>query len=200
MLNKNDYGERVILLTAASLLSFSGNLNNLIHYRPSARTQVSYSYMSRSPDDTSDAPPVDPSPNSGLSRQVRRLCADGYRLYDSGEYRLALRSFYQAWLIIPKPQTQYAEAGWVLTAIGDGYFRLKQYEPGAESLQSALCCPTAEQSPFVQLRLGQCLWELGRHAEARKCLFHAYQSQGETLFESEPPRYRKAIEDLLPHE
>lgn len=157
--------------------------------------------MSRSQDDTSnDSCPEHSPETNGLSRQVRRLCADGYRLYDSAEYRLALRSFYQAWLIIPKPQTQYAEAGWVLTAIGDSYFRLGQFEQGAESLQSALCCPAAEQSPFVQLRLGQCLWELGRHAEARKCLFHAYQRGGDSLFDVEPPRYRKAIEDLLPHD
>lgn len=157
--------------------------------------------MSRSPDDkTSDNRPEHPPETNGLTRQVRRLCADGYRLYDSAEYRLALRSFYQAWLIIPKPQTEHAEAGWVLTAIGDSYFRLKQFEQGAESLQSALCCPTAEQSPFVQLRLGQCLWELGRHAEARKYLFHAYQGQGGSLFTAEPPQYRKAIADLLPHD
>ncbi|WP_157484852.1 tetratricopeptide repeat protein [Gilvimarinus polysaccharolyticus] len=157
--------------------------------------------MSRSHDDTTNDNCSEPSSEiSGLTRQVRRLCADGYRLYDSAEYRLALRSFYQAWLIIPKPQTQHIEAGWVLTAIGDSYFRLGQYEQGAESLQSALCCPTAEQSPFVQLRLGQCLWQIGRHAEARKCLFHAYQSQGENLFATELECYRKAIEDLLPHD
>lgn len=134
-----------------------------------------------------------------LTRQVRRLCADGYRLYDSGEYRLALRSFYQAWLLIPKPQSQYTEAGWVLTAIGDTYFRLNQHEQGAESLTSALYCPEAEQSPFVQLRLGQCLLELGRTPEARKYLLHAH-THNATLFDSEAPRYRQAIVDLISHE
>ncbi|MDO3382522.1 tetratricopeptide repeat protein [Gilvimarinus algae] len=131
-----------------------------------------------------------------LTLQVRRLCADGYRLYDSGNYRLALRSFYQAWLLIPKPQTEYVEAGWVLTAIGDAYFRLGQFEPGCESLVSALCCPQAEQSPFLQLRLGQCLWQLGRAPEARKYLFHAYQASPD-LLDSEPSCYLQAIADLV---
>lgn len=135
--------------------------------------------------------------SSSLSIQVRRLCADGYRLYDSGDFRLALRSFYQAWLLIPKPQMEYPEAGWALTAIGDTYFRLGQFDQGCESLQSALHCPQASASPFVELRLGQCLWELGREAEARKCLFHAYSAGGDALFDSESPRYRHAIADLL---
>src|SRR5690554_6694751 len=119
--------------------------------------------------------------NNPLTHQVRQLCADGYRLYDRGEYRLALRAFYQAWLLIPKPQSDYAEAGWVLTAIGDAYFKLGQFEPGSESLQSALCCPEADKSPFLQLRLGQCLWELAREAEARKFLYRAYKMSGDAL-------------------
>lgn len=141
-----------------------------------------------------------PCEPSRLTRQVRQLCADGYRLYDAGDYRLALRSFYQAWLMIPKPQTDYTEAGWVLTAIGDAYFRLDQFEPGAESLQSALCCPQADKSPFVHLRLGQCLLGLRRQLEARQCLFRAYQSGGDALFTAEPAHYRELIADLLPHE
>ncbi len=137
--------------------------------------------------------------NNPLTQQVRQLCADGYRLYDSGDYRLALRAFYQAWLLIPKPQTDYTEAGWVLTAIGDTYFRLGQYETGSESLQSALCCPEADKSAFLQLRLGQCLWQLARQPEARKFLFHAYKMAGDSILDSEEPCYRQAIADLLPH-
>lgn len=133
-----------------------------------------------------------------LTLQVRRLCADGYRLYDSKEYRLALRSFYQAWLLIPKPQTEYVEAGWVLTAIGDTYFKLKQFEQAAESLTSALYCPESDKSPFLQLRLGQCLYELGRIPEARKYLLHAYQTSPD-LFDNEPPNYSAAIADLTTH-
>lgn len=136
-----------------------------------------------------------------FTRQIRRFCSDGYRLYDKGEYRLALRSFYQGWLTIPKPQTDYQEAGWVLTAIGDTYFRLKQYEQGVESLISATHCPGGDQSPFLYMRLGQCLWDLGRDNEARKYLFKAYRlNQGSSLLEQEDKRYIKAIADLCNNE
>lgn len=139
--------------------------------------------------------------DANLAPQVRRLCADGYRLYDSGDFRLALRAFYQAWLIIPKPQSDYEEAGWVLTAIGDTYFRLGHFEQGIESLSSALYCPGGDKSPFIQLRLGQCLLEAKREPEARKFLHRAYRSpNGHTLFENEPKRYLDAIADLHSHE
>lgn len=134
--------------------------------------------------------------SSPLTTQVRQLCADGYRLYDTAEFRLALRAFYQAWLIIPKPQTEHVEAGWVLTAIGDAYFRLRQFAQGYESLQSALCCPKADEPPFIHLRLGQCLWELSREAEARKFLYHAYKAAGDQIFDNEDARYLRAIRDL----
>jgi tetratricopeptide (TPR) repeat protein len=121
-------------------------------------------------------------------------------LYDAQDYSAALRVFYQAWLLIPKPQTDYAEAGWVLTAIGDSYYRLEQFEPGTEALHSALCCPLADKSPFVHLRLGQCLYGLQRLAEARQCLFRAYQGGGSSLLTAEPARYRELIADLLPRD
>ncbi len=134
--------------------------------------------------------------NPTLTTQIRQLCADGYRLYDSGDFRLALRAFYQAWLLIPKPQTDHAEANWVLTAIGDTYFKLHQFTQGSESLLSALCCPDSETTPFTHLRLGQCFWELSREAEARKHLYHAYKSVGNSIFENENDSYLKAISDL----
>ncbi|MBU2887158.1 hypothetical protein KO507_15435 [Gilvimarinus agarilyticus] len=135
-----------------------------------------------------------------LTRQIRRFCADGYRLYDKGEYRLALRSFYQGWLTIPKPQIEHQQAGWVLTAIGDAYYKLKQYEQGVESLISATHCPGGDKSPFVYMRLGQCLWNLRQDSEARKYLFKAYRMPtGSDLLEQEDSRYLTAIADLCEH-
>ncbi|MDO3384984.1 hypothetical protein QWI17_03920 [Gilvimarinus sp. SDUM040013] len=132
-----------------------------------------------------------------LTRQIRRYCSDGYRLYDNAELRLALRSFYQAWLSIPKPQTEHEEAGWVLTAIGDTYFKLRQYDQAIESLMSAMHCPEGDKSPFLYLRLGQCMWDTKREAEARKYLYKAYRmAQGAVLFEQEEKRYIEAIADL----
>lgn len=133
-----------------------------------------------------------------LTQKIRQLCAEGYQRYDSCDYQAALRLFYQAWLVLPKPQTEWAEAGWVLTAIGDSYFRLGRYQPGCEALSSALCCPDMEQAPFAYIRLGQCLWELGGEEEGRTALMRAYQLAQMNIFEGENEKYRQAISDLLP--
>jgi tetratricopeptide (TPR) repeat protein len=138
------------------------------------------------------------SPAPGLIHQIRQQCADGYALYDAGAFNDALRLFYQAWLLLPKPQIDYEAAGWVLTAIGDTYFRLAQYDQGREALTSALHCPNTGKSSFVHLRLGQCLWELGQADKAQQSLLQAYQVGEVKLFDAEDEKYFQAIASLLP--
>ncbi len=138
-----------------------------------------------------------PALDKALSQQVKTLCFEGYQQYDRGEYRTGLRTFYQAWLLIPKPQHHWLEAGWVLTAIGDAYFRTQQFEQGQEALRSALACPQTGKSPFVQLRLGQCLWELGQCTLARELLAKAHKMGGDKLFAKEDAKFLAAFKQPL---
>ncbi len=130
--------------------------------------------------------------NQEQQATIKRLCAEGYTLYDAGDIRHALRKFYQAWMIFPKPQTDFAEAGWVLTAIGDAYFRSAQFAQGAEALASALHCEGMIDNPFIHLRLGQCLLETGNKATACTHLGIAYGRGGRKIFEKEAPKYLMA--------
>jgi tetratricopeptide (TPR) repeat protein len=135
-----------------------------------------------------DADPIDDL----LIKKVKALCAEGYRHYDNKEYKEALRFFYKAWTALPKPQANYEQGGWVLTAIGDCYFRSGQWEQGRESLSSALHCPNMKGNPFIHLRLGQCLFELGKRDVACEHLEQAYMNSGSKLFQSELPKYLMA--------
>ena len=128
---------------------------------------------------------LDPS----LVKKIKTLCAEGYRLYDQHDYKEALRLFYKAWMAVPKPQTEHVEAGWVLTAIGDCYFRTQQWDQGRESLTSALQCPKMDGNPFIHLRLGQCLYEMERTESAREHLEIAYMNGGSKLFQNEAPKF-----------
>lgn len=132
--------------------------------------------------------------------RIRELCAEAYEAYDHGKYREALRLFYQGWVLLPKPQTDFPEAGWLLTGIGDSYFSLKQYIPGCEALRSANHCPQTRDNPFIHLRLGQCLYHMGEKTSARTHLHKAFQIGGRNLFQQEKEDYLRSIADLIPAE
>lgn len=131
-----------------------------------------------------------------LAMKVKQLCYRGYQHYDDGDFQQALRTFYQAWLLLPKPQTQWREAGWALTAIGDAYFRTRQYSQSCEALRSALLCPTTERSPFAHLRYGQSLYELGREDEALEQLQAAHNLGGSKVFAREHIKYRLVVDGV----
>ena len=137
------------------------------------------------------------SQDQQLTNIVKMLCNEGYQKFDQGDYDQALRSFYQAWVRVPKPQTDYREAGWALAAIGDCYFAMDKQSQAQEALESCLCWPEMSETPFVHLRYGQSLLVSNQVAKARKHLFKAYQLGGEELFAKEPDKYIKSIEDLL---
>ncbi|MEX1032233.1 MAG: hypothetical protein WDZ30_02640 [Cellvibrionaceae bacterium] len=128
--------------------------------------------------------------------KVKRLCYQGYQHYDDRAYERALRTFYQAWLLLPKPQTRWREAGWALTAIGDTYFRMGQYAQSCEALRSALRCPATDRSPFVHLRYGQSLYELAHEDDAHRQLRIAHDLGGSEVFAREDEKYRLLVETV----
>ncbi len=124
-----------------------------------------------------------------ITDEIKVFCAHGYAAYDQHEWDEAIRSFFQAWNLLPEPKTEYREAGWILTALGDTYFRAKRYQPAQEALNSALHCPGINYNPFVMLRLGQVYYEQGNDNYASKTLAYAYKKGGRQLFEQESPKY-----------
>lgn len=126
---------------------------------------------------------------------IKQLCYEGYQSYDRGEYSSALRTFYQAWILLPRPQTHYSEAGWVLAAIGDTYFKAGQYKQSIEALTSALACPRAEKSPFILLRMGQSFYESGDRTAAKKYLTKAVKLGGNDVLRNEDYKYKIALHE-----
>lgn len=133
--------------------------------------------------------------NSALNQLIRELCEAGYQAFDSGDYKLAIRRFYEAWTHLPKPQTQWQEAGWVLTALGDAYFAKGDFKSGREALTSALHCPETLGNPFIHLRLGQCLFELNQFDAAREQFLLVKQHQKNDLFAAQHPKYQRLISE-----
>ena len=134
---------------------------------------------------------------SALEKKLKAHCAQGYAHYDQGDYNAALRAFYQAWLLLPKPQTQFTEASWVLTALADAYQRAGKPALALEAAQSALCCEGAESNTVALMRKGQAQLDLGDTAAARVTLYKVFGKQGVKAFAGEGPQYLEAIRDLV---
>lgn len=127
---------------------------------------------------------------------VLKLCKQGYTMYDNGEIKSALRKFYSAWTLLPKPQTQWQEAAWVLTALGDAYFTKGDYKNGQQALLSALHCPAGSGNPVIHFRLGQCLFELGNLDDARIQFNKAIDHGGKKLLEQANQDYWALVTNL----
>lgn len=123
----------------------------------------------------------------GVARRLRELCREGYQAYDADDHERALRQFYTAWTLLPKPQSDHPEAGWVLTAIGDCYWAKGDWQPGIEALRSALHCAKAATNPFIHLRLAQCLDGAGEQKAARHHFREALTHGGREWFLARAP-------------
>lgn len=135
-------------------------------------------------------PTLDPT----AAEKILKLCQLGYQLFDEGDTKTALRRFYSAWNLLPKPQTQWEQAGWILTAMGDTYFAKGDFNNGKESLLSALHCPKALGNPIIHLRLGQCLFELGEVTLAQQQFQQVRQYGGEELIDKVDDKYRTLLD------
>ncbi len=128
-------------------------------------------------------------PDLKLPERVRTLCKEGYALLDQSQADSALRQFYKAWTLIPLPQPDHEESGWVLTAIGDAYLASQRYPLAIEALRSASCCHNASKNPVIRFKLGQALYENGDTPEAATELALAYSLGGEKVFTGHAAKY-----------
>jgi tetratricopeptide (TPR) repeat protein len=121
---------------------------------------------------------------------IERHCTEGDRLTEAGDFELALAEYQQAWALLPDPQRAWEAATWIKIAIADACFFAERYVEAEEALSFAQTCPGGLGNPYVDLRLGQVLFEQGETEAARECLERAYQEGGEPLFEGEDDKYR----------
>ena len=130
---------------------------------------------------------------TAIDSKIRLLCQEGYECFDARDLKAAIRKFYSAWTLLPKPQTDWEQAGWILTALGDAYFIKGDYDNGCEALSSALHCPNAKGNPIIHLRLGQCYFELGELDRAQEQFQWVKQQGAEDLFAKEHNKYLQLL-------
>jgi tetratricopeptide (TPR) repeat protein len=124
-----------------------------------------------------------------LARIVDDLCRKGDQFAGMDQYDDAIEQYTAAWDLLPAPKEQWLAATWILLSAGDVYFRNQEYAAGAEALVDAFDFPNGEGNPFLLLRLGQCLFELGELNDAADALEEAFRLGGEAVFEDEDAKY-----------
>jgi len=130
-------------------------------------------------------------------KKVERLFAAGEKLIDDEQFTDALARFQAAWDALPEPKAEQEPAVRILAAMSDCHFYLQNWEACHDAMQRALRCGASVGSPFVRLRLGQSLYELGNEREAANWLVPVYLMEGRGPFSNEDPKYLEFFRDKL---
>ena len=132
-----------------------------------------------------------------VGKRLDELCAKGDCLAEEQNYPDAIKTYWEAWDLLPDPKTDWEAATWILAAVGDANFHAGDFVAGRDNLASAMHCPDAIGNPFIHLRLGQCQFELGDMDRAADNLARAYLQEGKRIFEDDDPKYLAFIKSKL---
>jgi hypothetical protein len=133
----------------------------------------------------------------GPSADVDVLFEDGEGFVDADRFADALGCFQAAWDALPEPKSEQEPAVRILAAIADCHFHLKNWEECHEAMQHALRCGASVSNPFIRLRLGQSLYELGNEHVAANWLVPVYLAEGRGPFGDDDPQYLEFFRDKL---
>lgn len=124
-----------------------------------------------------------------IHQQIVKLCSKGDQLFEKSQFDPALEEYTKALELLPNPKSNWEASVWVYTAIGDSHFCKKDFQKAADAFYDAYNGPEAVTNPFINLRLGQSLFELDQMDKAEDFLLRAYMLEGLHIFDSENEKY-----------
>jgi len=129
--------------------------------------------------------------------EVDRLCAEGDELLDQDGYEDALARYTAAWELLPEPREDCPDAMWIQSGIGDAHFYRGDFALARQAFMRVLRCGGEPDNPYLRLRLGRCLFEMGERQEAANWLTGAYLFEGKKIFADDDPKYLEFIKAQL---
>jgi hypothetical protein len=129
--------------------------------------------------------------------EVERLCNEGVAQMGKREFLGASDSFADALDRIPEPVVQWNAGAWILVAMAECAFRAGSFGSAVDPLMDAMLGPGTIGNPWVHLRLGQCLLEVGKAERAADELARAYRGGGREIFKDQDPAYLAYVEKVL---
>ena len=128
---------------------------------------------------------------------IGELSGEGDALAEDGDYHRAVATYVRALEMLPEPRNDWEASTWLLVAIGDANFLAQQYAHALAALADAMHCPDAIGNPFIHMRLGQCMYEMGDLKQAGEELCRAYMSAGTKIFDNDDPKYLAYVKTVL---
>ena len=132
-----------------------------------------------------------------LYEKIKEHSDEGERLFYDGRFPEVLEEYTKALDLIPEPKQRWEASVWVLAAIGDCYFWLKDFGAALGCFRKLMVEYEEYGNPFTRLRYGECLYETGNEELAREHLLAAYAMEGKELFEECDKKYLSVISGLL---
>ncbi|MCL2871783.1 MAG: tetratricopeptide repeat protein [Betaproteobacteria bacterium] len=124
-----------------------------------------------------------------IYQRVTELSEKANEAIESGRPQNAIAPLEQALELLPSPQSDWEAWTWLNASLGQAYFDLQDFQLAKISFLDARSGPDGLANPYILLRLGECLFELGDHDAAKNFLTQAYMTEGVELFSDENPKY-----------
>ncbi len=121
--------------------------------------------------------------------KITKLSEEGNKRFHAGQLDAALIKFNEALELVPEPKTDWEAATWLYAAIGDAFFLKGDCAKSLDTFYNAYNSPSAIDNPFINLRLGQCLFELNQLDKAEDFLMRAYMLDGTDVFRGDGEKY-----------
>ncbi len=132
-----------------------------------------------------------------LYKQIDELSEKGNKEADENNFDEAIQFFSQAYELLPHPKQEWEASTWLLSSIGDMYYQKKDYIASKKYFYDAMNCPDAIYNPFINLRLGESLFELSEFDKSKEYLLRAFMMVRESIFENEDEKYMNLIKQIL---
>ena len=129
--------------------------------------------------------------------RVTELCELGDDHVENQRFDDAIARYEEALTLVPRPLYAWAVTTWILTAMGEAYYLMKDHARVKESIMEAFRCEGAIGNAFLHLRLGQAEIELGQKGRGVEELIRAHERGGDAIFDGEDPRYLALVRAAL---
>jgi tetratricopeptide (TPR) repeat protein len=109
------------------------------------------------------------------SEKISELSKEAETLVAQRRLKEAVKKYDRALKLVPEPVERYEATTWLLVAKGDALLAAGDVSGGADAFAYARYCFKGD-NPYVLLKEGICLFELGEPSRALQSLARAYMS------------------------